>query len=50
MRPWSLRTWAIEHRHGNAGAGEFATLAEAISGRDLDRLFQRWLYQRGKPQ
>ena len=38
-----------EHRHGSANIGEFTALAEQVSGRDLDPLFQRWLYQRGKP-
>ena len=29
--------------------GQFTDLAEEVSGRDLEPLFQRWLYQRGKP-
>lgn len=44
-----LRRWTTEHRHGNATIGEFTDLAEQISGRGLDSLFQRWLYRRGKP-
>ena len=37
------------HRYGSADIGEFIALAEEVSGRDLGRFFQRWLYQRGKP-
>ncbi|MEX2106930.1 MAG: M1 family metallopeptidase [Solirubrobacterales bacterium] len=44
-----LRNWTTEHRYGNADIDEFIGLAEDMSGRQLDRLFQRWLYQRGKP-
>jgi len=44
-----LNAWATAHRHGTADTGEFTALAEEISGQDLDRLFQRWLYRRGKP-
>lgn len=44
-----LRRWTSEHRYGNATIGQFRALAEEISGRRLDNLFQRWLYRRGKP-
>jgi aminopeptidase N len=44
-----LRRWTTEHRHGNATIGQFTELAEEVSGSRLDNLFQRWLYQRGKP-
>jgi aminopeptidase N len=44
-----LHRWTGEHRHGNATIGQFEALAEEVSGRQLDNLFQRWLYQRGKP-
>jgi aminopeptidase N len=44
-----LRRWASAHRYGAAGIGQFIALAERISGRRLDGLFQRWLYRRGKP-
>lgn len=44
-----LRRWTVDHRHGSADIGEFTALAERLSGRDLDALFRRWLYKRGKP-
>jgi aminopeptidase N len=44
-----LRSWAGEHRYGSGTIKEFTALAENISGRNLDPLFQRWLYRRGKP-
>jgi aminopeptidase N len=44
-----LRHWVAEHRYGNATAEEFVLLAERVSHQDLERFFQRWLYQRGKP-
>jgi aminopeptidase N len=45
-----LRQWTREHRHGSATIREFIALAERVAGRNLDPLFQRWLYQRGKPR
>jgi aminopeptidase N len=44
-----LRRWSAEHRHGNATIGQFTDLAEEVSDRNLGPLFQRWLYERGKP-
>ncbi|HET8956437.1 MAG TPA: M1 family metallopeptidase [Solirubrobacterales bacterium] len=44
-----LRRWTSEHRYGNATIGQFRSLAEEVSGRGLDSLFERWLYRRGKP-
>jgi aminopeptidase N len=44
-----LRRWTRGHRHGSATIGQFTDLAAEVSGGDLDNLFQRWLYQRGKP-
>jgi aminopeptidase N len=44
-----LRRWARTHRYSTAGTGQFIALAERVSGRRLDRLFQRWLYEPGKP-
>jgi aminopeptidase N len=44
-----LREWTTGNRHGSADVGEFTDLAERVSGRGLDKFFDRWLYQRGKP-
>ncbi len=44
-----LRTWTATHKYGNATTGEFTALAEKISGKDLDALFQAWLYTPSKP-
>ncbi|NMO52923.1 M1 family metallopeptidase [Actinoplanes sp. TBRC 11911] len=44
-----LRTWAAEHRYGNATTVQFTRLAEKVSGRDLDALFRAWLYTPSKP-
>jgi aminopeptidase N len=44
-----LRRWVAEHRYGNGTTEEFVLLAERVSLQDLERFFQRWLYQRGKP-
>ena len=45
----TLRAWVTDHAYGNATTDEFIALAEAQSGEDLDDLFERYLYARGKP-
>ena len=45
-----LRTWARIRRHRNATIRGFIALSERRSGMNLDRLFRRWLFQRGKPR
>jgi aminopeptidase N len=45
-----LRRWVAGHAYANANIQQFEQLAEEVSGRQLARLFQRWLYQRGKPR
>ncbi|MDX6583943.1 MAG: hypothetical protein QOI10_3127 [Solirubrobacterales bacterium] len=45
----TLRAWAADHAYGNATIDEFIALAEAQSGRQLDPLFQKYLYASGKP-
>ena len=45
----TLRRWATEHRYGSADIDQFIGLAEEVSGRNLGPLFQRWLYEPGKP-
>jgi len=44
-----LKTWAATHKYGNVSTGQFTRLAEKLSGRDLDALFDAWLYNGGKP-
>ncbi len=44
-----LRAWAAEHQYGNVDTAEFIALADARSGKRLDGLFERWLYEPGKP-
>ncbi|GAA2604457.1 M1 family metallopeptidase [Actinomadura fulvescens] len=44
-----VRAWTSDHAHGNATTADFRKLAERVSGRDLDRLFEQWLSTRGKP-
>ena len=45
----TLRRWATLHRHASGDIDEFIALAEEVSGRKLRPLFQRWLFERGKP-
>ncbi|GAA4408357.1 hypothetical protein GCM10023168_25570 [Fodinibacter luteus] len=44
-----LQTWADAHKDGNVTTAEFVNLAEAISGQQLDALFDTWLFTPGKP-
>ncbi len=44
-----LRSWAAEYAQGNGSTAELKRLAEAESGRQLDRLFRVWLYESGRP-
>ncbi|MFI6480391.1 M1 family metallopeptidase [Nonomuraea sp. NPDC050663] len=44
-----LKAWARIKQHGNADTGEFVSLAEKKAGRQLDTLFQTWLYTPAKP-
>jgi aminopeptidase N len=44
-----LRTWVAQHKYANATTPQFIALAEQISGMDLDRFFDVWLYQPEKP-
>jgi aminopeptidase N len=44
-----LRSWAAAKRGGNATTEEFVAHAERVAGRQLDDLFQTWLYTSGKP-
>ncbi|HZO07544.1 MAG TPA: hypothetical protein VFB52_14230, partial [Solirubrobacterales bacterium] len=44
-----LKRWASGHAYGSANIKEFVVHAEKVTGKNLDPLFQRWLYKRGKP-
>ncbi len=44
-----LRTWAADHRDANGTTDEFIALAERVAGRDLDVVWDTWLFGAGKP-
>ncbi|MET8250882.1 M1 family metallopeptidase [Micromonospora sp. NPDC005197] len=44
-----VKTWAAEKRNGTATTAEFVALAERISGKQLDALFEAWLNGTKKP-
>ncbi|NUP04242.1 MAG: M1 family metallopeptidase [Nonomuraea sp.] len=44
-----LKTWTAEHRYGNVTTPQFIALAERLSGKDLDALFDAWLFQPRRP-
>ncbi|MFF3666762.1 M1 family metallopeptidase [Microtetraspora malaysiensis] len=44
-----LKTWAERNRHATVVTRDFIDLAEEMSGKDLDPLFDAWLYSSKKP-
>ncbi|GAB2813218.1 M1 family metallopeptidase [Actinocorallia aurea] len=44
-----LRTWATEHKYGNATTEEFVELAERVSQTELTEFFKAWLYGTTRP-
>jgi aminopeptidase N len=44
-----LTTWTSEHRDGNADTADMIKLAEKVSGQNLGKFFQDWLYGTTKP-
>ncbi|MGI6870348.1 M1 family metallopeptidase [Amycolatopsis sp. 3B14] len=44
-----LRTWVARHRGDDARISDFVALAEEVSGKPLQQLFQTWLFTAGKP-
>ncbi|MFG1947910.1 M1 family metallopeptidase [Nonomuraea sp. NPDC048826] len=44
-----LKTWAAEHEHGTVTTEQFTALAERLSGKQLDTLFDVWLFKTGRP-
>ena len=45
-----LRTWTTDKKYANASIAEFTALSERTSGKELDTLFQTWLFTKGRPQ
>ncbi|WP_460301884.1 M1 family metallopeptidase [Actinocorallia aurea] len=45
-----LKTWTSEQARGHGTTEQFIDLAERVSGKDLDKLFDVWLYRKGKPK
>ncbi len=45
----TLRDWTAANAHSNANTDDFIATAEARSGQQLDDLFERWIFTRGKP-
>jgi aminopeptidase N len=44
-----LSTWYEENRNGNVTTADFIALAERITGQQLDRFFDVWLFEEGRP-
>ncbi|MBO1329672.1 M1 family metallopeptidase [Streptomyces sp. VRA16 Mangrove soil] len=44
-----LKGWPQAHAYGNAQVSDFVSYAEKISGKQLDSLFDTWLYQPERP-
>ena len=48
---WKLiRRWAKRKSGGHGTTAQFTGLAERVSGRQLDDLFNLWLYSPGRPE
>jgi aminopeptidase N len=45
-----LRAWVETHGDGNGSVGQSRTLAERISGEQLDGFFRAWLFSDSKPR
>ncbi|MGH9274649.1 MAG: M1 family metallopeptidase [Acidimicrobiales bacterium] len=45
-----LRSWIDEHRDSAASTADFIALSERVSGRQLDELFDEWLYAPERPR
>ncbi len=44
-----VRRWYAEQRGGSATTEDFITLAESVSGQQLDTFFHRWIYATSRP-
>ncbi len=45
----TLRRWTATNGYSSVNIKQFIAHAEAVTGKNLGPLFQRWLYKRGKP-
>jgi aminopeptidase N len=45
-----LRQWVAERHHSTGTTQEFIAVAESVSGRDLQRLFESWLWRPELPK
>jgi aminopeptidase N len=45
-----LRDWYVEHRDSNVTTEQFIATAERDAGQQLDRFFDVWLFQEGRPE
>ncbi|PSK92911.1 peptidase M1-like protein [Murinocardiopsis flavida] len=45
-----LQTWTEDNAGGNATVADFIALSEKVSGKQLDALFDTWLYTKGRPE
>lgn len=45
-----LKTYSERYRYGNAGTDEFITLAEDVSGLELNAFFDQWLFSARMPE
>ena len=45
-----VQTYYAEYAYGNASTADFMTMAEEVSGEDLDDFFQMWLYDEDVPE
>jgi aminopeptidase N len=44
-----LHDWASRYRYRTVTTADFVSLADEVSGRNLDGFFRTWLYTKGKP-
>lgn len=44
-----IKDWTDEHRYGYVTTQQFIALAEKVSGKQLDKLFDAWLFQAKRP-
>jgi aminopeptidase N len=45
-----VRTWYAENKFSNVTTQDFIAVSERVSGRQLDRFFDVWLFEEGRPE